>query len=247
MLGITCIQSQRSGVQIAGFIKTGDLSVSVIQIPIVAFVGGFHHVLAQRCDLREAGQGAGILGDGGGVRYGGDHSIAVHAGGIGIEGVVGAQHLCLIVHRIDEILHRSGNRNGQNLGSVVGAVQKQSVQHVLCGDHLAHLQSHIVAHHLVQHLGRNGDGTIRILTQGFYRQNAGHQLDGGGGIDPLVGIQFIQNGVVFEIIQIRPGSLLDFGWFGGKGGGDHTGQKKQSRQDASCKGEQSFFHKGVLS
>ena len=197
-------------------------------------------------DLHKARDGHGVLGDqrhitGGGivvgvketVRIGKMRAGAAQLGGLGVH------------------LFRKGSNTAADMlcqcqRGVVAGRKHQTVQQISDRDLLADMlrQSHQRAVRIqsLQRVLRDGDKRFVPVADVFRRDDKRHDLGGGSGILPLVGVLLIYDRAVVEILQIyriRHGAyvaaVID------RSGGEHADAKDHDRNNKCCYAFHSFL------
>ena len=98
-----------------------------------------------------------------------------------------AEFLRLLVHALDEGVHRAGGEGGNGVGGIVAGADHQAVEQVLIAQALARVDGHArgIAGHLTCGSGR-GDDLLEIPPLDAEQQS--HDLGGAGGVHALGGV-----------------------------------------------------------
>ena len=196
----TGVHARRPRIGIVYIVIFRQEAVPVVDVPVIAQIRRLHHVLRRGHDLHEQRQRIGVLRNDRRIRHRRHHRVVVHSRRIRVVRIVGTQRIRLLVHPLDKRLHRPARRIGKHHRRIVCGIDEHRVQKLLHGHNLTRQQTDVVPRHLREHLCGDRHLLGQIVPQFLYRHDARHQLHRGGGIDPLIRADAVQDLVIFKIV-----------------------------------------------
>ena len=169
-------------------------------------------------------QGGGEDGD---VARGGDMALVEKAVGVHEVAAVHAEPLSLRIHVIGECTDVSGGGLRQNIGHVIGRIDKQGLQGEIDAHRLAHRHADLAGRLGMGEFG-HGDLLIEPQLAGLQlleHHIGGHQLGKGGRVPGLAGTILREN--------FLRGGIEQKGWPGRESGRRGAQQKQRQNDDAS--------------